>query len=319
MGWGKESRGPRRRGRCGGEGRTLGGQGPGWTWDPLVLGALAFAGLSYLRGARRREAGPGQAAAFLGGLAAVFAALVSPIHEAGDRYLFTFHVVQHMLLQMVAPVLLVLGLPPAWVTALGQHRRAGPLLRSPLFPILAPVAYNGVIALWHWPLPGAALGVRGACGIGTDVASQTPLLATAEHGLPLAAGLAFWAAVLLPRWVTTPSVVTRAGLLLAAWVFNWVVSFVHAFAGSPFYGTYLVLPRLGGLDPLSDQLLGAGIMWEHGSMTYGLALVIQVWRVLRGGGAPGSAPGGTAGAAGTGGGPGAVAVTATTTPAGPAP
>src|SRR5437763_17155837 len=89
-----------------------------WQWDPTVLlGTLALAGgyAWLIRGRGRVSAWPPLARVyFAGGLLALFLALESPIDVGGDKYLFSFHMLQHLLLAMVVPPLLLLGLPEEW-------------------------------------------------------------------------------------------------------------------------------------------------------------------------------------------------------------
>ncbi len=80
-----------------------------WTWYPsVVLGcaglAAGYLALVKLRPTRR-------ALAFLAGVLVLLAALVSPLDALGDTYLFSAHMVQHLLLILVAPPLLIMGLP----------------------------------------------------------------------------------------------------------------------------------------------------------------------------------------------------------------
>ena len=94
-----------------------------WHAHPsVVIGLLTFTAL-YLLGVgplRKRfqgseAAGSGEVALFLTGVLVLFVALLSPIHELGDKYLFSAHMVQHLLLTLVSPPLLLAGAPP-WLT-----------------------------------------------------------------------------------------------------------------------------------------------------------------------------------------------------------
>jgi len=89
-----------------------------WQWDPTVLlGTLALGGgYAWLIRGRGRVAAwsPLARVSFAGGLLALFLALESPIDVGGDKYLFSLHMLQHLLLAMVVPPLLLLGLPEEW-------------------------------------------------------------------------------------------------------------------------------------------------------------------------------------------------------------
>lgn len=251
----------------------------GWSWNPIVLAGLALGLYAYAAARVRFRPRRRQVLQFLAGLTLVFVALVSPLNRAADRYLFSLHVVQHMLLQMGAAPLLVLGLPLAALGRLYGHPAWGRLMRWGWSAVPAAILYNGVLALWH--LPVALGGPRLTCGIRTDVASQIPWIATLQDLLPLVAGLLFWGAVLLPPPFSGAPRAVRLAVVGGSWVFNWLVSFVNATAARPLYATYFAAPRLFGLSPTADQMLGAGILWEHGNMVYALAIVALVRELLQ--------------------------------------
>src|SRR5260370_14662044 len=122
-----------------------------WQWDPTVLrGTVALAGgyAWLIRGRGRVTAwSPLARVYFAGGLLVLFLALESPIDVAGDKYLFSFHMLQHLLLAMIVPPLLLLGLPEEW--------RA--FYRIRVSPLAASVVFNLVPAILHLPfLFGAA-------------------------------------------------------------------------------------------------------------------------------------------------------------------
>src|SRR3954469_11092413 len=110
----------------------------------MAVGALLY--VRRFRAARAeaggRGAGPLQALAFAGAMVALIAALVSPIDRLGEDYLFSAHMVQHILLGDIAPLLLLLSLSrvimrPATRRFSRLERRLGPLASPPVF-----------IALW---------------------------------------------------------------------------------------------------------------------------------------------------------------------------
>src|SRR6266849_536758 len=116
-----------------------------WQWDPTVLlGTLAlWGGYAWLIRRRGRVAAwsPLARVSFAGGLLALFLALESPIDVGGDKYLFSLHMLQHLLLAMIVPPLLLLGLPEEW--------RAFTRIR--VSPLAASLVFNLVLAVWHLP------------------------------------------------------------------------------------------------------------------------------------------------------------------------
>lgn len=251
----------------------------GWNWNPVILAGLGLGLYAYLAGLRRFRPRRRQVVQFVTGLGLVFVALISPLDRVADRYLFSLHVAQHMLLQMAAAPLLVLAIPAAALDRWRRHPTWGRLMPWRGSAVPAAILYNGVLALWH--LPVALGGPRLACGIRTDVASQIPWISTLQDLLPLGAGLLFWGAVLLAHPFSGAPRGVRLAVLGGTWVFNWLVSFVNATAGRPLYATYFAAPRLFGLSPMADQMLGAGLLWEHGNMVYALAIVGLVREWLR--------------------------------------
>src|SRR5579884_4198093 len=141
----------------GGAAEDLGNIWLAWNFDPLLaLGTAAFVALYfYALGPLRRRYGwaesvdRGQVALFLVGTAVWAFALMSPLDALGDDYLFSAHMVQHMLIAVVAPPLWLLG-TPEWMLA-PLFRRRGVLAVARFFtnPIVAFALFNGDLWLWH--------------------------------------------------------------------------------------------------------------------------------------------------------------------------
>lgn len=253
----------------------------GWTFEPHTVAWVALPLYAYVRFLRLLRPTPLQAASFLGGVAVLFVALVSPLHRAADSSSFLLHVVQHMMLQMLAPPLLLLGIPGhRWERAVADPATAR-WLRLCLHPLLAAALYNGVFFFWHWPLPVAREGLRLACGVLTDLANQSAALRVLQDLLPLLAGLLFWGSVMLAPPLSPASPATRLAMVVGSMVLNWLISFSIAMSETPMYATYAGTRPPFGLSLLADQQLGAGILWEHGNMTYGLALIGLLRTLLR--------------------------------------
>lgn len=241
-----------------------------WTLDPLVLVPLALAGALYGAGLRSswRRAGIGrgvkgwEAAAFAGGMLALFAALVSPLDALGER-LFSAHMVQHLVLMNIAAPLLVLGaplqaiarpLPRAWQRAL-----AG-LVRSRGWSWLTGAAFAMVlqqIMLWSWHAPRAV-----ALSLGSDAVH------IAMHASLLAAALFFWTATLRPQaghyWASIAA-------LLATLKVSGLISIVLLLRPGAHYLAYGDNARAWGLSAAGDEQLGWGFMMIVGTPTYLIA------------------------------------------------
>jgi putative membrane protein len=236
----------------------------GWQLDP-PLAAIGAAALLYGRGLRRRtrrHAGRAEAAWFAAGLATLVVALVSPL-AAYDDSVFWAHMVQHVILLVVAPPLLLLGRP------LATSGRAVPLaVRRPLAracvrrlkPLRAPAAlpvalalFTGNMIVWHVP----AL---------FDATLRFAPVHELEHALFFASGLYLWSFLVGSR-IALPVRALYASLAMIA---CWLLALVLGIASSSFYAPYSA----------SDQHLAAGIMWVPGSIPFALAITLYAYRWL---------------------------------------
>jgi putative copper resistance protein D len=235
----------------------------------LILAATAAA---YLAAARRVPGGHAarhaagwplrRSVLFVGGLVLLAAALLSPLHAAGERSL-TAHMVQHLLLTLVIPPLLVLGRPAALML------RGGPVsARRPLATLLRAAAPLG-----H---PALALATFAAVLVGThapafyDAALRHGALHDLEHLLYLGAALLFWQVVLAPEpHPRAASPVVRMLLVVAAMLPMAVVGVGLLVPDHVVYPTY-------GHD-LADQRRGGSIMWLWGTLFLAVALIAAGW------------------------------------------
>lgn len=239
-----------------------------WTLDPLaVVGVVAFAVL-YLTGWRRaRAAGAGhrpslgRLALFAGGLLAILVALVSPIDRLGEQ-LLVMHMLQHILLLDVAPILMILGLTkvllrPATRRLQALERRAG-FLAHPVFAVLA---YAGLMWLWH--IPGMY-----------DLALGHSAVHALEHACFFAAGGLYWWYILSPirsrqrlRGLGPIAYMVSTRLLVG------LLGVTLAFAPHAIYSYYQHQPRFWGLTAVEDQSLAGLAMALEQSIVMGIALV----------------------------------------------
>jgi putative membrane protein len=253
------------------------------------LAAIVAAALLYAHGGRLSATPSGagkrwRGAAFYAGLATLALAVDSPV-DAYAGELFWVHMVQHVLLMMVAPPLLLLGRPwPRLVRPLPLGMRR-PLARGVLVgPSLAPVRrafrrlaaplpsfalFNGTLLLWHLPVL-------------YDLTLRDGPVHDLEHALFFGTALLFWVH-LLPGAAARPQLGygARAVYGTAALVVSWILAIVLGLATEPVYGAYAALAqRPGGLSALGDQQLAAGVMWVPGSVPYCIVLVVAALRWL---------------------------------------
>jgi cytochrome c oxidase assembly factor CtaG len=259
-----------------------------WPWEPGLLSTLFLCAAVYLRGwfvLRRRDPwrwNGGRAAAFLGGLAAIYLALASPV-EPFAALLLQVHMLQHLLLMMVAPPLLWLG-APLFPLLRGLPRAvrvawAGPLLSSPLLrrffgrlthPLPALLLF--VVATWAWHLPSVY-----------DLALRSSGWHYLQHVCFLGTALVFWYPVVRPyparprwsAWLLLP-------YLILADLSNTGLAALLTFSDRVLYPYYAEVPRLGGLSPLEDQSAAGVIMWVPGSLIFLLPLFALGVQLLSG-------------------------------------
>ena len=237
-----------------------------WHFEPAAVALVTVVLLAYLRGRRRVVTEPPldrRDAAFLTGLAVVLLALVSPIGAYAEA-LLSVHMVQHLLLALVAAPLLVASHPldrllagvPAEVPRTGGGR-LGRVLRHPLMAWI-------VFAAMGWAIHFSPL---------FDLALRHPPVHGAEHALFLGSGLVFWAPVLGAG--TALSYPLRLLYLAVAMPQNTFLALAISSAASPLYPAYARLGRDWGPSLVADQRQAAGIMWVAGD----LALLVAVLAV----------------------------------------
>lgn len=257
----------------------------------LVLAAFALHLLgerraAVLTGRRRSREARRRAFTFYAGLAVVLAALQSPIDSLSAQLLWV-HMIQHLLLLVVAAPLIVVGrpwlslwrpLPLAFRRAAVRaalHARAFAPLRALFGALVTPpgawLLYNANLIFWHLPGP-------------YDVTLRNLDIHVVEHTLFLLTGILFWAQVLaLAPARHRLALPARIAYVAAAIVPNVGLSWYLAFAQHPLYAPYAALAhRPGGISALADQQIGAGIMWGPGDVPYGIAISVLVQRWLAG-------------------------------------
>ncbi|MDP8904419.1 MAG: cytochrome c oxidase assembly protein [Chloroflexota bacterium] len=255
-----------------------------WRFEPHVvlplLGLLLLYRLAARRVARRHPGNPvprWREWSWYGGLGVLLVALASPI-ATYDTTFFAAHMVQHLLLTMVAAPLLALAAPITLLlrvaTPRTRQRVILPVLHSlPLriasFPIVTWLVFAAVMWTSHFsPLYEAAL--------------HDELVHVAEHALYLGAAMLFW----WPAVGADPSPWRLPHAARIAYLFLGMPqsSFLGlAMLSSPnvLYPHYATLERSWGPGPLADQQLAGGIMWAGGDLAFLVALILAVWVWLR--------------------------------------
>ena len=227
-----------------------------------VIGLLALWALYEWRAwAHGRAAAPQrptalQRASFVAGLAAMFLTLNGPIHDISDYYLFTGHMVQHLVLTFVTPPLLLAG-TPGWMLrpALAVPAVAA-VARFITVPRVAFALFNLVLAVWHLP----------------------PLYNSAMyyHEVHIAQHLMFLVTAVIVWWPLLSPLpelprLSYPGQMLYSFLMTLpmtIVSIFIVYSDHVLYPAYASAPRLWGLSPLEDQRLGGLIMWIPGGLFF---------------------------------------------------
>jgi putative membrane protein len=246
-----------------------------WTFEPSVLvGVAALAvlyGLAWRRG--RAAVGPHRpgvrhALLFAAGLLTVLLALVSPIDALGDQ-LMVMHMVQHILLLDIVPILLILGLNKVLLRPVTRRftaieRRAG-LLAHPAFAVLV---YAGFMWAWHIPaMYGAAL--------------NSSSIHAFEHICFGVAGTLYWWHVLSPiRGRMRLGGMGPIAYMVSTKLMIGLLGIAIAFAPASFYPFYAHHPHYWGLSPSEDQSMAGLAMALEQSVVMGVALTWLFVRML---------------------------------------
>lgn len=248
-----------------------------WSWHfepPLIAGLLATAlGYFLMVGPLRAHHAPakrfpkGQSVLFSLGLMAIYLALGSPLDLLGAHFLFSAHMVQHMLLIYLVPPLLLAGIP-AWLPyPLLRGVRLFWLARLLTKPVICLVLFNLVLVLWHMP-------------VFYEATLASRLVHNLEHLTFLLAGILMWWPLLSP----TPQLrrLHYGGQLI--YIFGLsvtqlpLVGFI-TFSPNVLYPSYALAPRIFDITPLTDQQIGGVIMSLAGMiiLTTVFALVFFRW------------------------------------------
>jgi putative membrane protein len=261
-----------------------------WSFNPPLVLVIGLAVL-YLLGSRRTVTPARKEAeqrwrslCFYAALLVLAVALSSPI-EALSEEVFWAHMVQHVLLLVVAPPLMLVARPwvRLWrVLALGARRSLGrsialgermePVrwgLRAVGRPLPSFLLFSVVLLAWHLPPL-------------FDATLSSSALHVLEHTLFFGTALMLWKHVIDSPPLHAPlSSLQRVIYVVGAMVVSWALAVVLALAPHPLYAHYAhELTRPGGISAIADQQVAAGVMWVPGSVTFVIVIFIYVHRWL---------------------------------------
>lgn len=254
-----------------------------WSLDPFALLALAFAWL-YIRGLRRwrkrsRTHSRWQTVSFLTGVALIVVALASPIDALADQYFF-MHQVQHLLLRMIAPVLIMLGAPLTPILrGLPDSTRDGvvrPLVSSPRprkfykllnHPVLVPSAFMATLLVWQIPGP-------------HNLSVENIWVHYLMHGSMFGTAMLFWWLIIDPKPRRSILHYGIRVLILGLIVIpNTALSAPITLSSNIIYDVYTQSVSGWNITPKVDQVTGGIIMWLLIDMmsVVGAGIVFIMW------------------------------------------
>jgi putative membrane protein len=253
-----------------------------WSLDPVALVAVGLALSLYAQafGRLRRRGRPEHATVtgavlFVGGIAAGTLAVVSPLDELAEETLLSAHMLQHLLIADVAPLLIVLGvrgpiafflLPPSVLRPLAQLTPLVRLLGLLLRPAVSFGIWAAALAAWHVPQV-------------YDAAIAHPALHAVEHASLFLGGLLLWTQIVDPTRRTRGLTPGRRAALAAGALFGCMALGEVLLASAPLYPHYAgAADRPFGLTYESDQNRAGLLMMAEQIATLGVAAALLFWR-----------------------------------------
>jgi cytochrome c oxidase assembly factor CtaG len=247
-----------------------------WSFNIAALIAIGVYAWIYLRRfihARReaggRGAGPAQLLAFSGAIFVLLTALISPIDGLGEDYLFSMHMVQHILIGDIAPLLVLLSLSRVIMRPLTKRLMAVEKALGPFaHPATGIAIWLTLIYVWHIPAM-------------YNAALEHSAVHALEHACFFTAGIALWWPLIQPvpmrRRLTGLSVFAY---LLVAKLSLGALGIVLTWSHGVAYSYYEHVPRIWGLTAIADQNVGGAIMMVEQSLVLVMAFAILFVRML---------------------------------------
>lgn len=255
---------------------------PGWHAHPDVwfLMAASVVGYLVLTRAVAREAlveGPAVAPTqprghkarqgfFFAGVLFLWIGADWPVHELAEGYLFSVHMVQHTLFSLIAPPLLLLGIPTAVFRRMFRSDAALRVLRVLTRPLVALLLFNGVVLVTHWPVL-------------VDSSLRSEPLHFLLHTVLFTSSVLMWWPVIDPmpelKRLSEPGKMLY--LFLQSILPTVPASFI-TFATEPIYKFYETVPRIWGIDVLTDQQSAGLIMKIGGGLLLWLCIATIYFR-----------------------------------------
>jgi len=205
-------------------------------------------------------------ASFYAGLLTIFLSLNGWLHDLSDYYLFSAHMVQHLILTLLVPPLLIAGTPGWMLRPLLKSSVIATIARALTRPRVCFAVFNVTVAAWHLPI--------------------LYNLAMAHHGIHIAQHLMFMASAVMLWWPVLSQLPELPRLsypmqmlyLFLTTIPMSIVAVYITYSGNLLYPAYASAPRAFPLSPLEDQLLGGLIMWIPGGLVFFAVITVIFFR-----------------------------------------
>lgn len=205
-----------------------------------------------------------QRAAFIAGVAALWVASGSPIHDLAERYLYSAHMIQHLIQGFVVPPLLLLGIPEWMGELLLRPRGVRTVVRRLAAPLVAALLFNAALMLIHWPAV-------------VDLMLASELWHGVAHVVLIATGLLMWLNIASPVPAVVPRLgpLQQLGYLFLQSVLPTIPATFLTFGETPLYRVYESFPRVWGISALEDMRIAGLIMKIGGGfLLWGIITVL---------------------------------------------
>ncbi len=247
-----------------------------WQLDPVLIGGLLTLTVSYTLavGPLRPRLAPKipfprrQALLFYSGIALMYLAEGSPLHDLAERYLFSAHMVQHLLINYLVATLLLWGMPTWILRPLLLNAVVAPVARLLTKPLVALLVFNILFSLWHLPTI-------------YDGALRSSALHHFEHLLFLLTSAIFWWPLMSPLpELPRPAPLVQLLYLFVTPILQLPLFGIVTFANRSLYETYSAAPQFW-LSAVSDQALGGALMKVLSLFSYGIPFILIFFRWYR--------------------------------------
>lgn len=247
--------------------------GTAWSFEPWVfIFALALLGVYAVLPGSRLD---GKFLLFTSGVMLIVLTLVSPLDYLGRNYLFSAHMVEHILLLLVIPLMLLSGVPERAAERALMVPLAGGIIKFLGSPV--PAWLLGVGSMWVWHMPSLH-----------ETVMRSESLYIAQQISFVLTGVIFWWPVFAPVRAARLSPLSSTLYLASACLGCTVLGMLITFAGAGFYPSYVNPADSAGIlsylrndlciTPGVDQQIGGLTMWVPGCLIYLTASLITLAR-----------------------------------------